>query len=73
MEPIAKRVKRLQKLAAELGLDGLLFVSGPDSKFSVGCAQAIGYALQGRSNRAVVEATQEGTQSDDLVLLIQPG
>ncbi len=74
-ESVSLRVRRLQRLVCEHGLDALLLVGGVDSRFSVGCTQALGFALLGRSNRCVVEAAGLGEHDpawEDSVLLLRP-
>lgn len=66
------RLRRLQALVSSAGLDGLLLVTGVDSKYSVGCAQAVAYLLQGASNRDAAEAVHLAEDLADAVLLVTP-
>ncbi|KXZ42811.1 hypothetical protein GPECTOR_116g343 [Gonium pectorale] len=67
----ALRVRRLQALARQHALDGILLIPGVDGGFSV-CSQAVGYLLEGRSNRDTLDVTRLSRQLDDAVLLVPP-
>lgn len=64
------RLRRLQRLAASLGLDGLLAVPGLDGRFNAGSAQLLGHLLQGTSNRDAADAVHLSAELLDSVLLL---
>lgn len=64
------RLRRLQRLAASLGLDGLLAVPGLDGRFNAGSAQLLGHLLLGTSNRDAADAVHLSTELLDSVLLL---
>lgn len=64
------RLRRLQRLAASRGVDGLLAVPGLDGRFNAGSAQLLGHLLQGASNRDAADAVHLSTDLLDSVLLL---
>ncbi|GLI70776.1 hypothetical protein VaNZ11_015810 [Volvox africanus] len=67
----ALRIRRVQLLCVESGLDGVLFVPGVDGRFSV-CNQAMGYLFAGRSNRDTIDVVKLDDQLENAVVLITP-
>jgi hypothetical protein len=50
------RLRRLQKLVIETGVDGLLCIGGLDGGFNAGCSQVISHLIRGSSNRDCADA-----------------
>ncbi|GIL82335.1 hypothetical protein Vretifemale_11240 [Volvox reticuliferus] len=65
----ALRIRRVQLLCAERGLDGVLLVPGVDGRFSVS-NQAMGYLFAGRSNRDTIDVVKLDDQLENAVVLI---
>ncbi|KAG2439029.1 hypothetical protein HYH02_006557 [Chlamydomonas schloesseri] len=68
----ALRFRRVQQLARHYGLDGVLLVPGVDGKYGPS-THAIGYLLEGRSNRDTLDVNKLGDQLEDVVVLVTPG
>lgn len=68
----ASRFRRLQQLARHYGLDGILLVPGVDGKYGRS-THAVGYLLEGRSNRDTLDVNKLADQLEDAVVLVTPG
>ncbi|CAD7699208.1 unnamed protein product [Ostreobium quekettii] len=70
--PCAPRLRRLQRLCADLDLDALLFVAGPDGRYNLGSAQALAYLFQGRCDTDPRDTPPLAPHLRDLVLMVTP-
>ncbi|MEW5311938.1 MAG: hypothetical protein WDW38_003611 [Sanguina aurantia] len=71
-DQVALRLRRLQALVTDVGVGGLLLISGQDGGFNAGATQVLGYLLQGESSRDALELTQLSDPWGDCMLFIQP-
>ncbi|KAG2432090.1 hypothetical protein HXX76_009017 [Chlamydomonas incerta] len=68
----ALRFRRVQQLARHHGLDGVLLVPGVDGRYGPS-THAVGYLLEGRSNRDTLDVNKLADQLEDAVVLVTPG
>ncbi|MEW5304242.1 MAG: hypothetical protein WDW36_006866 [Sanguina aurantia] len=71
-DQVGLRLRRLQALVTDVGVGGLLLISGQDGGFNAGATQVLGYLLQGESSRDALELTQLSDPWGDCMLFIQP-
>ncbi len=68
----ALRVRRVQRLCMQHGLDGILLVPGLDGRFNAGSHQAMGYLFEGRSNRDTIDVNKLPAELEDAIALVTP-
>ena len=72
-EDSAARLARVQAVAAESGVDGILFVGGVDGKDKLGSVQGLNYLLGGLSGYDLLERQRVVSPwLEDVVLFVTP-